>query len=317
MDLIRSPYPRPEAVRPSALTIGNFDGLHLGHQALIERVVAKAPELVPALMCFEPLPMAVFRPEDPPARLMGVADRLRWAGRLGIERLFMPRFSRAFAALSPEEFVRRLVIQTAGARHVVVGADFRFGARASGDVDQLTRLGRIHGFGVEIVDPVCAAAGKVSSSRLRELLQRGQLGPAEALLGRPYSLCARVLRGQRLGRTLGFPTVNLRPPIPPAVHGVFAVRVRGAGLEGQPGVASLGLRPTVNGSGWLLEAHLFDYDGSLYGQRLEVEFIEFLRGEVRFDSLEAMTRQMHDDARQARQALAATTPDSQTRQPNR
>ena len=310
MDLIRSSHPRPEAVQSSALTIGNFDGLHLGHQALIERVVARAPELLPALMCFEPLPAAVFRPENPPPRLMGIADRLRWARQLGVGCIFMPRFNRTFAALGPEEFVLRLVRDTAKARHVVVGSDFRFGARAAGDVEQLVRFGKRYGFSVEVVEPVCSGAEKVSSTRLRDLLGRGKLDSARALLGRPYTLCGRVLRGQQLGRTLGFPTVNLRPPVPPALQGVFAVRVRGGGLDHHPGVANLGRRPTVEGTGWLLEAHLFDYDGSLYGERLEVEFVEFLRGELRFDSLESMTRQMQNDARQARAVLATTTSDS-------
>lgn len=303
MDLIRSLYDRRPGAPPSALTIGNFDGLHRGHQALIERVVARSPALVPALMCFEPLPMALFRPDDPPVRLMAVADRLRWATHYGIQRMFMPRFSRRFAALTPEAFAGELVAGAAAARHVVVGADFRFGARAAGDVDLLSRLGERHGFSVEVVDPVCVDGAKVSSSALRRLLAEGAVARASELLGRPYTLSGRVLRGQRLGRSLGFPTANLRPPVPPALHGVFAVRVHGAGLQGHPGVANFGRRPTVNGSGWLLEAHLFDYDGNLYGRRLEVEFVERLRGEARFDDLAALTRQMQEDARQARRRL--------------
>ncbi len=303
MDLIRTLSPSQTGAFPTALAIGNFDGLHRGHQALIERVVARAPDLMPALMCFEPLPMALFRPDRPPARLMGVADRLRWARHYGIRRVFMPRFSHRFAAMPPEEFAVRLVAGAAAARHVVVGHDFRFGARAGGDVNLLEDLGAQHGFTVEVVEPVCAGEEKVSSSAIRERLAEGALEQARSLLGRDYSLSGRVLRGQQLGRSLGFPTVNLRPPFPPALHGVFAVRVYGPALDAVPGVANLGRRPTVNGREWLLEAHLFDYDGNLYGQRLEIQFIARLRGEEKFADLDTMTRQMHADARQARRLL--------------
>ncbi|MFW5816074.1 MAG: bifunctional riboflavin kinase/FAD synthetase [Wenzhouxiangella sp.] len=305
MDLIRTLYPSPEAGRPVALTIGNFDGLHRGHQALIGAVVERAPDLVPALMCFEPLPATLFRADRPVPRLLGVTDRIQLARRLGLQRLYMARFNRAFAALEPDVFLRDIVAAAIGARHVVVGADFRFGARAAGDVALLARLGRRLGFGVEVIEPVCQGAQKISSSRIRSLLAAGDLDAAAALLGRPYSLSGRVLHGQQLGRRLGFPTVNLRPPTPPALQGVFAVRVSGPGLDAHPGVANLGRRPTVNGSNWLLEVHLFDYDDNLYGQRLEVEFLQRLRGEEKFPDLAAMTRQMQTDALQARRVLAA------------
>lgn len=303
MDLIRTLHPRAQVGEPVALTIGNFDGLHRGHQALIAAVVDRAPQLVPALMCFEPLPATLFRPDAPVPRLMGVGDRIRCCRRLGIERMFMPRFDQAFAALTPDEFAREVVVAAAGARHVVVGADFRFGARAAGDVDQLSRLGQRLGFGVEIIEPVRREGEKISSSRIRRLLASGELDAAAGLLGRAYSLGGRVLRGQQLGRTLGFPTVNLRPPTPPALEGVFAVRVHGPGLDNHPGVANLGCRPTVNGSEWLLEAHLFDYDGNLYGRSLEVEFRHRLRGEENFSSLADLTRQMQVDAALARRVL--------------
>lgn len=307
MDLIRNLHPRVQPGEPVALTIGNFDGLHLGHQALIAAVLGRAPDLVPALMCFEPLPATLFRSEAPVPRLMGPGDRIRRCRRLGLQRLFMLRFNRAFAALDPTLFVRDVVVKGAGARHVVVGADFRFGARAAGDVDLLARLGQELGFSVEVIEPVCRDSEKISSSRIRRLLAAGQLEAAAALLGRPYALGGRVLSGQQLGRTLGFPTVNLRPPMPPALQGVFAVRISGAGLDNHPGVANLGRRPTVNGTEWLLEAHLFDYDGNLYGRQLEVEFRQRLRGEEKFADLAAMTRQMQADAALARRVLAADT----------
>lgn len=306
MKLIRTLDSRPVNRPATALAIGNFDGLHCGHQALVTAVMAHAPALEAALMCFEPLPATLFRPDDPVPRLMAVRDRLLACRRLGIQRVFMPRFDRAFAGLSPEEFVRRAIVAAARAERVVVGADFRFGARAAGDVDLLQQLGRRHGFAVEVIKPVQQGADKISSSHIRRLLAAGDIDAAETLLGHPYTLSGRVLRGQQLGRRLGFPTVNLRPPLPPALAGVFAVRVCGAGLERRPGVANLGRRPTVAGSDWLLEVHVFDHAGDLYGRHLQVEFVARLRAEEKFDSLDAMVDQMHRDADRARQLLAGT-----------
>ncbi|HMA98144.1 MAG TPA: bifunctional riboflavin kinase/FAD synthetase [Wenzhouxiangella sp.] len=305
MNLIRTLDRSRRCEDALALTIGNFDGIHLGHQSLIKSVVDHAPGLTPALMCFEPLPMTLFRPQSPVPRLMGVRDRARICQALGIQRLFMPRFDRAFASMSPEDFVSKLVVGAAAARHVVVGHDFRFGHKAAGDVPLLVSLGKKHGFSVEVVDPVCRVGDKISSSRIRQLLAQGFLDRAAVLLGRSYSLSGRVLHGQKLGRTLGFPTANIRPPLPPALQGVFAVRVSGCGLSGLPGMANLGCRPTVNGRAWLLEVHLFDYDGDLYGQHLNVEFLHRLRGEEKFDGLDAMTAQLARDADLARQLLGS------------
>lgn len=306
MELIRSLQPGPAGRARTALAIGNFDGVHRGHQALITASLAQAPELEPALMCFEPLPATLFRPDRPVARLMGVRDRLEICRRLGLKRVFMLRFDRDFAALSPEAFVQRAVVEAAAAGHVVVGADFRFGARAAGDVALLRRLGRQHGFEVEVIEPVCEAGEKISSSRIRALLAAGRLGAAGRLLGRPYSLAGRVLRGRQLGRRLGFPTANLRPPSPPALEGVFAVRVTGPGLDRHPAVANLGRRPTVAGSDWVLEAHLFDLQADLYGRHLTVEFAHFLRPEEKFSSLEGLVEQMRIDADAARGLLAGS-----------
>lgn len=304
MQLIRTLQPTPSSEGACALAIGNFDGLHRGHQALIAAARARAPELQSALMCFEPLPATLFRPDRPVPRLMGVRDRLQACRQLGLDQVFMPRFDRAFAALSPEAFVVEAVVKAARARVVVVGADFRFGARAAGDVVLLAELGQRHGFEVEVIAPVREHEEKVSSSRIRALLAGGELAAAAALLGRPYRLSGRVLRGQQLGRRLGFPTVNLRPPQPPALAGVFAVRVSGSGFDRHPAVANLGRRPTVAGDGWLLEAHLFDWEGDLYGRHLDVEFVKWLRPEEKFASLDAMMVQMHGDAARARAVLA-------------
>ncbi len=305
MKLIRTLQPGSADTTAVALAIGNFDGLHRGHQALVGAVLAHSPGLIPALMCFEPLPATLFRPQCPVPRLMGVRDRLEACRHLGLQRVFMPRFNRAFAALSPEDFVSRAIVAAARAELVVVGADFRFGARASGDTELLRQLGRRHGFAVEVIEPVRQRDDKISSSQIRTLLAEGNIPAAADLLGHPYTLSGRVLRGQQLGRRLGFPTVNLRPPRPPALSGVFAVRVGGAGLKRQSGVANLGRRPTVAGTDWLLEVHLFDYAGDLYGRHLEVEFVARLRAEEKFDSLDAMVEQMHRDADRARCLLAA------------
>lgn len=305
MRLIRDILPAPAERPETALAIGNFDGFHRGHQALIRAVCARSDEHTPALMCFEPLPASFFRPDQPVPRLLGVRDRLILCRGYGLDLLFMPRFDRAFAALSPEAFAARVIVGCARARHVVVGSDFRFGARAAGDVGRLAALGRQLGFELEVIEPVCVDGERVSSTRLRERLAAGDLAAVRALTGRAVAQSGRVLRGQQLGRQLGFPTINLLPPEPPALRGVFAVRVSGAGLDRHPGVASLGLRPTVAGRNWLLEAHLFDYDGDLYGRHLSVEFVAYLRAEEKFASMEAMRLQMIRDAERARGLLSA------------
>jgi len=304
MELIRTLHAAKAPPGETALAIGNFDGLHLGHQALLKRALAQAPDRVPAMMCFEPLPRTYFRPKVPVARLHSVRDRLISAREFGIKRVYMMRFNRRFSRLSPEAFVTDVVKGVARARSVIVGRDFRFGARAAGDIDLLAELGASHGFEVIIVEPITLGADRVSSSGLRSALAVGDMEGVREMLDRPYIVHGRVLRGEQLGRTLGYPTANIRPPTPPAAHGIFAARVGGAGLERHPAVVSLGRRPTVAGKNWLLEAHLFDYDGDLYGQHLRVELVERLRGEEKFDSLGAMQLQMDEDAAQARRMLA-------------
>ncbi len=305
MKLIRQLPARFPDERKSAIAIGNFDGLHRGHQALIARARAESPRLRTTLLCFEPLPMTLFRPDRPVPRVMKLRDRVRACEQMGIEALAQLKFDRRFAAQSPEKFVRRVLVEGLAAGRIVVGEDFRFGHKAAGDVDLLTRFGEPLGFEVETVGEVSDAGGRISSTRLRHALASGDLEQARALLGRPYSIAGRVIRGQRLGRNLGFPTANLRVVEPPALSGILAVRVSGAGLERHPGVASLGRRPTVAGRDWLLEVHLFDFDGDLYGRHLEVEFTGFIRHEAHFESLDEMTAMMHQDAARAREILAA------------
>jgi riboflavin kinase / FMN adenylyltransferase len=308
MRLIRHPNSGHAGRQATALTIGNFDGLHRGHQALVRAVCVHADELTPAVMCFEPLPATFFRPQQPVRRLLSVRDKLTLFHGYGLDLVLMLRFNALFARQSPENFVEQMVVGAAGARHVVVGDDFRFGARAVGDVDLLADLGKRHGFSVQVMPAITDQDQRVSSSLLRAAMAGGDLARARHLLGRAYVITGRVLRGRRLGHELGYPTVNLRPPDPPALTGIFAVRVSGNGLERHPGVASLGIRPTVAGTNWLLEVHLFDYDGNLYGQHLSVEFIEYLRPEEKFATIELMKAQMKRDADQARSILGQPSP---------
>ncbi len=306
MRLIRYFKPGGPPDEPVCLAIGNFDGLHRGHQALIARTLAS--ELASGLMCFEPLPASYFRPDCPVQRITGVRDKVGMCRDLGLERMYLLRFDARLAGMSPERFAADIVARAAGARQVVVGEDFRFGARAAGDVDSLRAFGARFGFDVQVVAAVGDngepdSTDRISSSFVRQALAEGRLDRAERALGRAYRISGRVLRGQALGRKLGYPTVNLRPPVPPALTGICAVRVHGAGLEGWPGVASLGRRPTVAGSSWLLEVHLFDFDGDLYGRHLAVEFVAWIRHERKFDDLAAMTVQMNADADLARRLL--------------
>ncbi len=303
MRLVRYLNSDRDTIPATSVAVGNFDGLHRGHQALIDAARDGAGKLAPALMCFEPLPATFFKPDEPQPRLLNVRDKIRLARDHGLDWLFMLRFNREFARQSPERFVRDVLVRGARAGRVVVGADFRFGSRAAGDVAMLEKLGGRYGFSVERVEAVTDGEEPISSTRVRTALFEGRLGETERLLGRPYRISGRVLRGRSLGRDLGFPTVNIRPPVPPALTGILAVRVSGDGLVAQPGVASLGHRPVLGGTDWLLEAHLFDYDGDLYGKHLEVEFVEFIRKEAHFDNLEAMTEQMKKDAEKARSIL--------------
>ena len=261
----------------SVVAIGAFDGVHRGHQRLLAdaRRLADANGQSAIALSFEPLPREFFAAQSPPPRL--TPARMRF------------------------ELLRGL-----SARTVCVGPDFRFGHARGGDVELLRRMGQVHGFNTLVADRVDDAHGqRIGASAIRAALMAGDLDSAQAGLGRRYAISGKVMHGNRLGRTLGFPTANIAIRWRPPVDGIFAVRVSGAGLLGHPGVASLGTRPTVAGNGPLvLESHLFDYAGDLYGQRLIVEFVARLRGEVRFDSLDALTAQMHADARQARAALA-------------
>jgi len=291
----------------SVVAVGAFDGLHRGHQALLAQVHERAAKLglTPIVVSFEPLPRAYFSPE-PVARLSSVREKLRGFDEAGMEQVLLLRFNRALTSMSAEDFIRRVLVERLNAREVWVGADFRFGHKRSGDVAMLERVGPELGFTARTMPSVLLDGARVSATRVRMLLATGEFSGAAPLLGRPFVIEGKVEYGQQLGRQLGYPTANihLRDRSSP-VHGIFAVRVGlGESECSWPGVASLGVRPTVNEVPEpLLEVHLFDFEGDLYGQRMAVEFVAKLRDEQKFDNLDELTVQMAKDARQARELL--------------
>ncbi len=287
--------------------MGTYDGLHLGHQALLARLREHAGRLgVPTLMVtFEPMPREFLTPDNPPARLTSLRERWRCLEHMQLDGLCVLRFGTATRSLTADQFADLLAERLRPAV-VIVGHDFRFGRGGGGTAEMLQAAGQRLGFEVDIVAPVTLGGERLSSSAIREALAVGDLVRAERLLGRPYTMIGRVVRGEQLGRKLGFPTANLRfahRRVP--VSGIFAVtvRVRGGAASGLPGVASIGTRPTVGGTEPLLEVHLFDFDGDLYGREIAVEYVQYLRPELKFESLDAMVAQIHQDAAQARQLL--------------
>ncbi|MBB3227311.1 riboflavin kinase/FMN adenylyltransferase [Luteibacter sp. Sphag1AF] len=291
----------------SVLAIGAFDGLHRGHQTLLDEVRQRAcaQGLVPAVVTFEPLPRAFFSPVPVP-RLSSLREKVEGMTAAGVRDLLSLRFDAALTAMSAEDFVRRVLVGRMAAREVWVGSDFRFGHKRAGDFALLESMGAELGFTAHAMEPVLIDGERVSASRVRTLLAEGRFADATALLGRPFVIDGHVEYGNQLGRTLGYPTANIHlgDRVSP-VHGIFAVRIGvGEGPCSWPGVASLGTRPTVNEVREpLLEAHLFDFAGDLYGRRIAVEFVTKLRDELKFDDLEALTAQMRQDERDARQAL--------------
>ncbi|MEN7341564.1 MAG: bifunctional riboflavin kinase/FAD synthetase [Pseudomonadota bacterium] len=291
----------------SVVTIGAYDGIHVGHQALLSRTkrVALDHRLPAVVMSFEPTPKEYFGGANAPARITRFGERARLFEDAGIDGFFCVRFDASLAAISVDAFIREYIVEALNTRHLVVGDDFRFGARASGGVEDLIQAGQQGDFTVEQLSSITDASGlRYSSTAVREALETGDLALVRRLLDRPYVLTGRVVHGQQLGRTLGFPTANIRLKRRVApVSGVFAVRVLidGAWHEG---VASIGTRPTVNGEGVLLEVFVFDFASDLYGRYLDVELVDQLRGEEKFDSLDEMTMQMHRDVSDAKTALA-------------
>ncbi|MDX1606603.1 MAG: bifunctional riboflavin kinase/FAD synthetase [Candidatus Competibacterales bacterium] len=303
MELIRGWHNLRPRHRGCALAIGNFDGVHRGHQAVLEQLarVARDRELPATLMLFEPQPREFLTPERAPPRLTRLREKLEALRSTPLERVLCLRFDRHLAALTPERFIERLLVEQLGVRVVVVGDDFRFGHEGRGDVALLRAAGRRHGFEVRRCARFELDRRRVSSSWVREALAAGRLDQATQLLGRPYRLCGRIARGDRIGRTLGFPTANLplqRRHSP--LSGVFAVRMTGIATEPWPGVANIGRRPTVDGTELRLEVHLFDFDDDLYGRHVSVEFTRRIRDERPFRSLDELRAQIDRDAADAR-----------------
>lgn len=303
---------------PAAVTIGNFDGMHRGHQALLRQLKAEAASrgLQPSVLTFAPHPREFFARKlagsnaSVPARLHTLREKLEALAAAGVAETRVCAFNEAFAALSPEDFVKQVLVDAMQAKHVLIGDDFRFGARRAGDFSLLVSLGHQYGFTVSALDSQCLADERISSSQVRAALAAGDLQRAEALLGYPYAMEGRVIQGRQLGRTIGVPTANVQirhNPLP--LRGVFVVEVAldetklavPQKTRRYPGIANLGYRPTLGGdSRPLLEVHLFDFAGDLYGAHLDVRFLAKMRDEMTFANFEALTRQIRDDLSQAR-----------------
>jgi len=307
MELVRGLHNVDRAARGCVLTIGAFDGVHRGHQEMIRvvRTIAASQGLPAALLSFEPMPREFFAKGTPPARLTRFREKYAALCEYGVERFVCLRFDSSLRSMSAAEFIGQVLVEALGARHIVVGHDFKFGRNMAGNVDVLRAAGAAAGFAVTEVPRFEIDGERVSSSLVRTALETGEMAHAARLLGRPYRMTGRVVEGAKLGRKLGFPTANLRPQRRATpLAGVFAVRVSGAGLQNAPGVASLGTRPAVNGKELLLEAHVFDFEGDLYRQLLHVDFIARLRDEVGFPDMDQLVEQMKLDAARARGILS-------------
>ncbi|HZR79629.1 MAG TPA: bifunctional riboflavin kinase/FAD synthetase [Candidatus Binatia bacterium] len=309
MRVVRHLIPGASPFRTPVVALGNFDGFHLGHRAIVDRTIARARASAADAVVFSfwPHPVAVLAPDRAPPMITSLSRRLALLADLALEGVVVRRFTRAFSALAPDDFVRDVLVGTLGVSAVVVGYNVTFGHNRTGTPDVLRELGAALGFAVEVVPPVLVGGRQVSSSEIRRELARGDVGGAAGLLGREHFLVGQVRAGDRRGAALGFPTANVLPRggmLPP--DGVYAVRV---GIDREeprrPGVANLGSNPTFGSVPRRLETHLFDFAGDLYGRRLTVAFVDRLRGELKFPSVEALREQIRADADAARAVLAA------------
>lgn len=299
------------APRGSVVCIGAFDGVHRGHVAVLDQVRehATAHGLAPVVVSFAPIPRVFFAGSKPVPQLSTPRERVEAFFAAGMDIVLLLRFNATLAGMSATDFVEQVLVGRLAAREVWVGEEFRFGHKRQGDLGLLRELGSQHGFTANAVRHVEIDGERISSSAIRAALARGEFDHAARLLGRRFSIGGHVVYGQQLGRKLGYPTANIRLGSRTApVGGVFAVRVHGVRDRAMPGVASLGIRPTVNGTEPLLEAHLFDFDGDLYGRRIDVDFVCKLRDEEKFDDLDAMVMQIDRDAAQARDILDTLSP---------
>jgi len=303
MILIRDSYNVQAQHRPSVVSIGNFDGVHLGHVRLLALLKEKAEALgaKATAMTFEPHPHEFFSPQNAPPRLLRWRDKLEKLAEAGVDQVFSLRFNEPLSQTSAEDFVRKYLVEGIGVRHVVIGDDFRFGRKRSGDVHLLRKLGAQWDFSISTVDTYVIGDERVSSTRIREVLRQDDFETAESLLGYPYAIHGKIAHGDKRGRTIGFPTANIVLPhdnIP--VWGVYAVLMHLPGSGMRPGVANVGIRPTVGGDRVLLETHLFDFSEDIYRERVRVEFKTKIRSEQRFESFDALKAQIARDATAAR-----------------
>lgn len=301
--------PNAASRAPCALTIGNFDGVHRGHQALLARVREAATNLgiEAAVMTFEPHPREFFArlagdPSKAPTRIANLRDKLQSLSNAGVDRVIVEHFNAHFASMSPQDFIEKVLVQGLHVKWLMVGEDFCFGAKRAGNVAMLAEAGKRLGFHVEALPAVTNGGIRISSSAVRAALTIGDFGLAAQLLGHPYSISGHVIHGKKLGRTIGYPTLNLRIAHKrPALSGIFVVQVHGLAEQPLPGVASLGVRPTVEDSGRvLLETYVFDYSAPCYGKVVRVEFLKKLRDEEKFIDLPTLTAAIERDAQQAR-----------------
>jgi riboflavin kinase/FMN adenylyltransferase len=307
--------PNAAARAPCALTIGNFDGVHRGHQALLARVRAAADRLglESAVMTFEPHPREFFAHKmgdmsKAPPRIANLRDKLQALENNGVDRVIVEHFCDAFAGQSPQAFVEKVLVEGLHVKWLMVGDDFCYGARRAGNVALLAEAGKQYGFEVEVLPTVRNGETRVSSSAVRSALSEGDFDHAQALLGHPYSISGHVIHGAKLGRDIGFPTLNLRVPHRPALSGIFIVQVHGLGRQPLPAVASLGVRPTVEDAGRvLLEVHVFDFAQHCYGKVVRVEFLQKIRDEEKFIDLPTLVKAIERDADQARAFFAANS----------
>jgi riboflavin kinase / FMN adenylyltransferase len=307
MQLVRGLHNLKPDHRSCVATIGNFDGVHLGHQSVFRHLMEKGDELkLPTtVVTFEPQPREFFQAATAPARLTRLREKLQAIAEAGVQRVVVLEFNRRLAGMPAELFVKELLVEGLGTRFLSVGDDFRFGSGRQGDFGLLQRMGEEHGFEVENMNTYKLYADRVSSTRIRELLSLGDFPTAAEYLGRPYRICGRVAHGDKRGRAIGFPTMNidLHRHVSP-LQGVYAVRVDGLGEQILPGVANIGVRPTVKGDArYLLEVHLFGFDQSVYGAHVGVEFVQKLRDERRFEHFEALRLQILRDADAAREVF--------------
>lgn len=305
--------PNAASRAPCALAIGNFDGVHLGHQTLLARLRDAATRLgiEAAVMTFEPHPRAFFAQmlgdlSKAPTRIANLRDNMASLQAAGVDRVIVEHFNAHFASLSPQDFIEKVLVDGLHVKWVMVGEDFRFGAKRAGDIATLTEAGQRFGFTVETLPSVQNKGVRISSSAVRLALSNGDFDEAEALLGHPYRISGHVVHGQKLGRTIGFPTLNLRiAHHRPALNGIFIVQVHGLADQPLPAVASLGVRPTVDDSGRvLLETHVFDYSNHAYGKVVQIEFLKKLRDEEKYIDLPTLTAAINKDAEQARAYFA-------------